>query len=42
MKNGNSVDENLINLISKIGEKITIRRSNFFNSDNGENFYYVH
>ena len=42
MNNGNSVDENLINLISKIGEKITIRRSNFFNSDNGENFYYVH
>ena len=42
MRNGNSVDENLINLISKIGEKITIRRSNFFNSDNGENFYYVH
>tara|TARA_B100000700_G_scaffold325280_1_gene433634 strand:+ start:738 stop:1601 length:864 start_codon:yes stop_codon:yes gene_type:complete len=42
MKNGNSVDENLINLISKIGEKITIRRSNFFNSDDGENFYYVH
>ena len=42
MRNGNSVDENLINLISKIGEKITIRRSNFFNIDNGENFYYVH
>ena len=30
MKNGKSVDDNLISLISKIGEKITIRRSKFF------------
>ena len=30
MKNGKSVEENLISLISKIGEKITIRRSKFF------------
>ena len=42
MKNGITVQENLVALIAKIGEKITIRRSNFFNSDNGENFYYVH
>ena len=27
MKNGNTVNDNLIALISKIGEKITIRRS---------------
>ena len=30
MDNGKSVDDNLISLISKIGEKITIRRSKFF------------
>ena len=29
MENGKSVDDNLISLISKIGEKITIRRSSF-------------
>ena len=29
MDNGKSVDDNLISLISKIGEKITIRRSKF-------------
>ena len=42
MKNGNSVKDNLVALISKIGEKITIRRSNFFDSKNGLNFFYVH
>ena len=42
MKNQTSVNENLINLISKIGEKITIRRANFFSKDKGKNFYYVH
>ena len=41
MKNGKTVRENLIALISKIGEKITIRRSKFFNT-NGLNFFYVH
>ena len=41
MKNGKSVEENLIALISKIGEKITIRRSKYFNN-NGLNFTYVH
>ena len=41
MKNGKTVDENLISLISKIGEKITIRRSKYFN-DQGINFSYVH
>ena len=41
MKNGKTVDENLITLISKIGEKITIRRSRFFD-DKGYNFVYVH
>ena len=41
MKNGKSVDENLISLISKIGEKITIRRSKYFD-DKGLNFAYIH
>ena len=41
MKNQKTVDENLINLISKIGEKITIRRAKFFDT-NGINFSYVH
>ena len=42
MKNGMLVKDNLVNLIAKIGEKITIRRANFFNNTNGTNFYYVH
>ena len=41
MKNGKTVDENLVSLISKIGEKITIRRSKYFDN-NGFNFNYVH
>ena len=42
MKNGDSVKNNLVNLISKIGEKITIRRANFFDNSAGVNFSYVH
>ena len=42
MKNGITVKDNLINLIAKIGEKITIRRANFFDKSNGDNFSYVH
>ena len=42
MKNKISVEENLINLISKIGEKITVRRAKFFNKKQGKNYYYVH
>ena len=42
MKNGVAVKDNLVNLIAKIGEKITIRRANFFDSDQGSNFFYVH
>jgi len=41
MKNKKTVEESLINLISKIGEKITLRRSKFFNNS-GSNFSYVH
>ena len=42
MKNGTFVKDNLVNLIAKIGEKIIIRRSNFFDNKNGSNFFYVH
>ena len=41
MKNGDTVQANLVALISKIGEKITIRRSKYFDN-NGLNFSYVH
>ena len=42
MKNNMSVKDNLVNLIAKIGEKITIRRANFFDNSKGSNFCYVH
>ena len=42
MKNNKSVDENLIALISKIGEKITIGRLKTLNDENCRNFVYQH
>ena len=42
MKNNISVKDNLIDLIAKIGEKITLRRSKFFDNKSGNNFCYVH
>jgi elongation factor Ts len=42
MANGNLVKDNLVNLIAKIGEKITIRRTNFFDNSTGSNYFYVH
>jgi len=42
MKNNKNVKDNLIALISKIGEKITLRRSDFFGSDKFINFSYTH
>ena len=42
MKNGLLVKDNLVSLIAKIGEKITIRRCDYFNTEKGENFFYVH
>ena len=42
MKDGILVKDNLVTLIAKIGEKITIRRANFFDNKNGYNFFYVH
>ena len=42
MKNGTTVDENLVNMVSKIGEKITIGRQKTFDNPNSKNFYYLH
>ncbi len=42
MNNGKPVSDNLIALISKIGEKITIRRSKFFDNKGGKNYFYIH
>ena len=42
MNNGIPVKDNLVNLIAKIGEKITIRRTKFFDNTIGTNFFYVH
>ena len=42
MKDGKSVNDNLISLISKIGEKITVRRTNFFDNKGGKNYFYIH
>ena len=42
MKNKKTAEETLIALISKIGEKITLRRSKFFDNNKGINFSYVH
>ena len=42
MSNGDLVKDNLVNLIAKIGEKITIRRADFFDNSDGINFSYVH
>jgi elongation factor Ts len=42
MKNDLPVETNLTDLISKMGEKITIRRSCFFANSNGNNSFYIH
>ncbi len=42
MSDGSLVKDNLVNLIAKIGEKITIRRCEFFDNNNGFNYFYVH
>ena len=41
MKNNASVKNNIVDLISKIGEKITISRTKFLDNTD-KNFYYVH
>ena len=42
MKNGIKVEENLVNLIAKIGEKITIGISKTIENLNSQNFIYQH
>ena len=42
MKNGKSVDDNLVSLIAKIGEKITIGKTKTIHNTNTQNFIYQH
>ena len=42
MNNNLPVETNLTDLIAKMGEKITIRRSVFFDNSNGRNSFYIH
>ena len=42
MTKNKTVKDNLVDLISKIGEKITLRRSAFIDNKNFFNFSYVH
>ena len=42
MENKKNVKDNLVTLISKIGEKITLRRCDFIGEDRSLNFSYVH
>tara|TARA_B100000965_G_C19565148_1_gene746477 strand:- start:237 stop:1088 length:852 start_codon:yes stop_codon:yes gene_type:complete len=42
MKNNINVEENLVSLISKIGEKITIGRNKTIKNLNGKNYQYQH
>ena len=42
MENKRNVKDNLVTLISKIGEKITLRRSDFIGTGEYLNFFYIH
>jgi len=42
MKNGKKVEDNLVSLIAKIGEKITIGRSKTIVNEHSKNFIYQH
>ena len=42
MKNSETVNQNLLSLIAKIGEKITIGRAKTFNYNGSKNFNYLH
>ena len=42
MKNGQTVDDNLVALIAKIGEKITIGKAKTIKNSDGINNYYLH
>ena len=42
MKNGNTVDDNLVALIAKIGEKITIGKTKTISNSTSTNYQYLH
>ena len=42
MSNGKSVEDNLVSLIAKMGEKITIGKAKTFNHSGTKNFNYLH
>ncbi len=42
MKNKKSVEENLVTMIAKIGEKITLGRAKTLNHENSKNYFYLH
>ena len=42
MKNGTTVDENLVALIAKIGEKITIGKTKTISNSSSVNYQYLH
>ena len=42
MKNSETVNQNLVSLIARIGEKITIGRAKTFNYNGSKNFNYLH
>ena len=42
MSNGKSVEDNLISLIAKMGEKITVGKAKTFNQSGTKNFNYLH
>ena len=42
MKNGNTVEDNLVSLIAKIGEKITIGQTKTITNSTSKNYQYLH
>ena len=42
MQNNNSVKENLVTMIAKIGEKITLGRSKTLKNNSSKNYFYLH
>ncbi len=42
MKNEKNVEENLVSMIAKIGEKITLGRSKTLQHQNSKNYFYLH
>ena len=42
MKNKKTVEENLVSMIAKIGEKITLGRTKTIKHENSKNYFYLH